>query len=78
MKQEKRTKSKYRSDFVTIIIEDIEVGHKNINCPEYENCLDEHCKRNSQYWICNNCKNEHVFCDESTILNQYKQFIDFV
>jgi len=78
MKQKKRTKSKHRSDFVTIVIEDIKVGHKNINCPEYEKCLDKHSLKNSDYWICNNCKHENAFIDESTILEKYKLFVDYI
>ena len=50
------------NNFVEIIgFDDKLIGHKNINCPDYEHCLQNNCILNSRYWICNGCKQEHSF-----------------
>jgi hypothetical protein len=54
------------------------MGHKNINCPKYEKCLALHCLKDSQYWICNNCKYEYKYIKESKILRHYKMFTDYL
>ncbi|KPA16678.1 hypothetical protein MHK_003113 [Candidatus Magnetomorum sp. HK-1] len=47
--------------FVEIVLNDIVIGHKNINCPDYEKCLNEQSSINSNFWICNGCNRENVF-----------------
>jgi len=37
------------------------IGHKNIDCPDYEKCLNKAVIRDRSYWICNNCENEFKF-----------------
>jgi len=39
-------------------------GHKNIDCPHYDDCLASACKTDS-YWVCNGCSNEYAFEDKS-------------
>jgi len=48
-------------NFVNIYLNDKFIGHKNINCPYYERCLNDHCIKDSNYWICNKCKYEFNF-----------------
>ena len=65
------------NNFVTVIVDDVIIGHKNINCPNYEKCLDKHCQKNAEYWICNNCRYEQTFIKESQILREYRLFTDY-
>jgi len=47
--------------YVDIYYNDKNIGHKNINCPHYTECLDESIGKDQDYWICNNCKYEFTY-----------------
>ena len=60
MKQPARLPDNVKRHFVTIE----GFGHKNIDCPKYEDCLDEACEYDLPFWLCNGCPNEFVFADD--------------
>jgi len=36
-------------------------GHKNIDCPGYDNCLLQAAIQGRKFWVCNKCEHEYNF-----------------
>ena len=60
--------------FVNIHIDEQIVGHKNIDCPHYNKCLDSNIEKENDYWICNKCEYEYEFTNKTIDLDIFNLF----
>ncbi|ETR69478.1 MAG: hypothetical protein OMM_09567 [Candidatus Magnetoglobus multicellularis str. Araruama] len=44
--------------YIDIYSFDQKIGHKNIDCPNYNDCLDKFSVQGDEFWICNQCEHE--------------------
>ena len=54
-----------KGHYVDIYLLDGIIGHKNIDCPNYERCLDKYASMDKDYWLCNGCNYEYEYVSNS-------------